>query len=521
MKYTFPNHLLKNKLIKRRLTGLTKDEIEDFFSSHAFPDSIKAIRDFFLSVGVKSVGYKLPKEKVKEIPLPFIAQFINPIEFVLVDDITDNELKITTSKDTKKEYSLEDFLSRWSGIVLSLDLNTKLLPSTRWSEKENISSKLDKIIILFLFLLIPYPLFRVVNDFNVSSLITLTLVAICLYSSYTLLRLENGSKSKFEEKICHASSKFDCQEVINSKISHPLSFISLAGLGFFFFSFLYLLILNFPLAEKNISIPASLISFSCLLISPFSISLILYQIFKIRRICPFCTLIQTSTIICGILFIINPLNLSAFFIKGYLYIITISLLFALSLTIILIVYYSRDRLNREVLGYHSLKHSRVVVETLLAKSPKLIPYDRRIILSSRIGRPEIIFALNPKCKHCYQAFLEYKHLLETIPNIGLGIIFIVYSDTINEVGGFIEGVEILYNKNDSTWLSMIDKWYSDPRFRKQNSYKQYNETNMINHLTWSSENSILSSPSIILENQLCPQKLSIIDLSDYLRSNFS
>lgn len=517
MRYEFPEHLFKNKSIKRRLTGLKKNDIEDFFLSHNSPNSIKAIKDFFLSIGVKSTGYKLPQERVKEIPLPFIAQLNNPEEFVVIDDFNNSKFIITSSKETRKKYSGKSFYSRWSGVVLTLDLETKLSPSTRWLNKHLFVDKTDTIIILLLLLTIPFPLLRTLKDYDFLSLTVLGLIVIGLYSSFTLMRLEYGKQGNFEKKICYANSKFNCKEVVNSKVSHLWGSISLASLGFFFFSALYILILSHFLITKDAN---TIISFICLLISPFSMILILYQIFNVKKICPFCTLTQLSILICGIIYLAKPY--SPLHVASYEFLISslFSILSALCFTLTLTVYYSSEKFKKEVLLLHSLKHNWTVVKGLLEKEQELLPDKENIIFKSRVGNPEVVFALSLNCGHCHSAFLEYKHILDTMPKIGLGLVFIVHIDNVKKVGGFIQKIEDIYRNNDSSWLDMVDKWFSDSEFRKQNSNKHYDEAKLENYVRWSFNNAITISPTLTFNGRIWPRELSTSDLSDYLRSKF-
>lgn len=516
MNYKFPDHLLKNKFIKNRLSGLKKLDIEEFFLSHSSPDSIKAIKDFFLSTGVKSTGYKLPQDKIKDISLPFISQLKNPEEFVVVDDFNNGEFIITSSEETRKKYSAENFYSRWSGVVLTLDLETKRFPSTRWSEKRLFLGNMDAIIIIFLLSIISFPFFRALINYDFSSLTVFGLTAIGLYSSFILMRLEYGKNGRFEKKICFASSKFDCKEVINSNVSHLWGFVSLAVLGFFLFSFLYVLELCYFVIAKDVNI---IISFICLLISPVSLFLIFYQIFNIKKICPFCTLTQLSILICSIIFLLNPYNPIQFISNEFIMSSIVSVLFALCFALILTFYYSKEKLKDEILLLHSLRHNGNVIKGLL-ENERMFPDEGSTILKSRAGNSEVVFALSLNCRHCHYAFLEYMHILDTMPKVGLGITFIVYSDNVKEIGGFIQMVEDVYKNNDPLWLDMLDRWFDDSKYRRQNSNKYYDEAKLNKYLKWSLSNDITSSPTFMVDGRLWPRELSLTDLSDYLRSKF-
>ena len=349
------------------------------------------------------------------------------------------------------------------------------------------------------------------------SFLPIVFVILSLYASYSLIKLENDKSTSLDNKICNANKSFDCEKVLKDKISKPFNLVSLAELGFFILLFFYFLICNFLLRDMNL---VRMISYFCLLISPFSLFLILYQLFKIKRICPFCTIIHLSILLCGILYFFNSYKLE-FISYSNISIYINSLLLSLLTTYAINLYYSKMSLKEKVLvPYNILKQNNIVVKSLLNQSRQFLN-NQNLEIKLKEGYPKIILALNLKCDHCYTAFIEYKHILETMPKVGLSIIFTVYPDTVNEIGGFIEKVYALYKVKDSNWLEQIDNWYSNPKYRKIDSFLSFKKEKLDKYIEWCNVNNIIISPTIIIDNQFWPEGFSITDLSSYLRINYS
>lgn len=524
MEQDYPQFIVENSFFKKYTKSLDKKDIKDFFLTHSSPDSLVAIKDFFLSVGLKCTGLKLPSEKLVFVPSPFIAQFTEPEEFVLVERVSVSEYNIVNNKNLASAYCVEDFFSRWNGIVLSFNDKVELQPSTRWDKpSKSFFNRISNFSFILILIFLSFPFIMSIYQFNILSLTMVTLISLSLYFSLILVKLEYGKQSKFEGSICESNKIFDCKKVLTSKISHPYNLFSLAELSFFGFSFISFSLLLFNIQGVDLYNISKKIGFIFLTISPFSAFLVIYQLIVVKRFCPFCSAVNLIVLLCALLFLTFFTN---FLIQVVTYsdliIYVISTVLALSFTSLTLVSLEKEKIvENNATPYSKLKRLPSIIESQLNQSPTIIKSNENLIFWSKKGVPNVILAINLNCIHCYKAFLEFKHLISVCPKIGLGITFIVYSNNEKEFGGFIDKVMLLYNNDDTSWIDQIDNWFSNSDFRKQNSFLPYNPMYMRCFIEWSKINGIIVSPTVFVNDKLWPIEFSIIDLSDYIRLKFS
>lgn len=512
-------YISQNSCLRKYFRLINLPNINFFLIAHPNSGSIKSIKDLFLSFGYKSIVANIKVTQIKEIPLPFIAQLINPEELVIVERI-DNNFIYSDSKGRKKVL-FDLFIKRWLGIVIIFDFENKKSSSIQW-RSSLINLRIIRLkyyfIPVFIILLIFFLQFFVV-DICLSFILVFFILSFI--SSYLLLEHEYNFKNFLMSRICNSHKIFDCQRILNSNISSMFRFTSLAKLSFFTFSFLLFLVTNSLIMGLDFQLAISFVFMFLLIVSPLSIFLLCYQLFIIRKLCPLCVFIQLSIIVCSIYYILSSnIQLITFSIYN-LPIILYSLLLGFVLTKLTTLYYSKAELKRDSLLYYKTTKKIEIIELLINQSTLLKHENYGITFISRNGTSNVNFVLSLTCHYCKEAFFEYKHILETIPKVGLRISLIASDIEFNEIGGFICRILSLYKTGNSSWYELLEKWYIDPQFRKKNSFLISDSELLKESLRWTKINELRSTPSYIIDNRFWHDDLSIIDLSDYLRVKYS
>ena len=506
---------------KKYYRGVDKDQLDILLNTHPHPYSLKSINDLFFSLGLSGKAYKIPKSKIHELAPPFIAQFEAPEEFVIVRKMTESDIFYQDSRGSNKS-SKVDFISKWSGIIYNVDLTKRLKRSTLWKQKSKVFLKIDNkysiFYVSFLLLVLFYILTKPINSY----IWFIFLLLIPIIAVYNLLKIEYGDTNDTNDKICNFGHGFSCHEMLKSKLARPFGLFSLAELGFVLFVFLYFLIINLSLKSVETKNIFEIVFFIGLLLTPFSLFFIGYQVFKIGKICPFCMIVQISILLFGVLYFFFPLTLPGKFIQNninsFIYSLLMAILFIIGLSKIML--YKTNMKTSEFERY-KFKRSEGIITNMIKNSTWKLNGNKNLLLKIRDGEPFITFALSLRCSHCSRAFEEFKHIADTVSNIGLGIIIIFNKEEELKLGGFLaELVSDSKNSND-VWVTKLGNWYQDPSYRRLKDSLPANNKITQQYINWTDGNNISYAPMFFFQDLLVPQEISVTDLSDYLRINYS
>lgn len=285
------SYIFEYKEFKENIGKTPVKNADAFFETHPNKYSLKALKDFFTLNGIESKAYNLPFEYLDKIHAPFIVQLKNPSEFVVICSKEKNFVTIHNKKGCN-ELPLNELNARYNGNILK-SFSKKEVVSSGYLESlnSNKNKKLNAFNILALTILLLQFIVVSTGSNAFYSFFVPLLLTLPLFASNELLSIQYGQSNSVSEKLCNFSEKTDCQITLNSNLSRKFKG-KLAHIGFSYV--LYLSVLSLFLTYSGVDFTSIInhITFFCMITTPFSLYLILYQLFKLRKICPLCFLLM-------------------------------------------------------------------------------------------------------------------------------------------------------------------------------------------------------------------------------------
>lgn len=509
---TFIAEVLPFKPLFKNIEG---NNLKLFLDTHPYSGSIKAISDLFLWRGVKCGTYKLPKEKISQIPTPFIACLENPSEFVVVSRTSEDLVELNSKGKATKTTKIS-FYERWNGITMLPFIDKRTKPSNYTLWKTSKASKLlFNVLIISIVIILSYFLASYSANFKTLLLVS---ILIPLSASYLLLIKEYGVNNFIHNIVCNTNSYLNCNSANSSKLTRLFKWVSLSQLGFFFFSFLSIYTLIRVVWGIEIIKIVLTNSILCLIISPFSLFLILYQVIHIKKLCPYCLLVNGTIIVFAISFFLLKFPEKSFKIDTDIPILVISLLIVLLSTGITMHLLSIQlKLKNYQNAYFKLKRNPLVFSSIMATTKEHILIEDELLLKSKMGQKNVIFILDLNCSGCSKAIREYSYILSNIGDITLSITFMINEMQADHFGGFINKIYSSY-KSGADWFTLVEKWYEDPEFRKSYYNLKFKGSIADKLVFYTKKYNFQRSPTLVMDNCILPSDYSYYDLSDFLRT---
>lgn len=507
------SYIIGYKEFKENIGKTPVKNADTFFETHPNKFSLKALKDFFTLNGIESKAYNLPFEYLDKIHEPFIVQLKNPSEFIVVNSREDQFITIYNKKG-KSEISYNELSSRYNGSILKTT-NEEKKASSGYLKSINSNKNINA----FNFLIITILLLQLGAIFTGLAHIYLFFVPLLLtfplFASSELLNIQNGQFHSVTKSLCNFSEKTDCQITMNSKLSKIFKG-KLALIGFSFVLFLFLLTVS--LSYVNIEFLAVLrhITFFCIIATPFSLFLIFYQLFKLKKICPLCFFVNSFIVATGSLFFMIDFSLNfeflQIFVAGFVAVL-ISFLYHL----IVYIQSEKNYLKRELL-IHKRKPAAYFAN--IGHLNNLFEVDNDQLLISRIRKNNITFLLDLSCEKCISSIKEYEYILENIPEIGLSIAIVLKEKHMDKFNAIIEKIYNTHKRNDD-WFGLLKNWYSSADFRKKSIGKTNQQTYTSQAFFLNKKSEINYTPVILYNNKVVPQEYSYYDISDILTIQFA
>ncbi|MFH1003956.1 MAG: vitamin K epoxide reductase family protein [Bacteroidota bacterium] len=506
----------------------TKRILKQRLEANPYYPSLYSISEVFNWYNIENKGLQIEKEQLDELPLPFLAYLkipeIGAKDFVNVTKITNNS--VTYYYEKEKTIAKDDFIEKWSNVVLLAQVNNK--SKERDFDKNKKAVVLDrnkKYLLLFGFsLILINGIFNYVISSNnlIASSIFLLFTFIGLFVSVLLLIYEVDESNTFVKNICTGGIKTNCNAVLKSKAA-KLFGISWGEIGFFYFCFfaLFLLMPGVQFIEKISYI--SYISVLAAMYIPFSL---LYQHMVIKQWCRLCLFVQ------AVLF----LNLSWTLMFGN---------FVIHFNKINIVFFSGCAIFPIILWY--------VLKPIIVKANDadnfLSAYKRlfarqdvfNLILAEQADAPDgwqnlgihkgdpkaeniILKVCSPACKYCFTSYAIFNEILSNNNKVRLVIIYNVTNDKEDErrlpVKHFLALAE---QGNGKQVEEAMDYWYLNET-RNYDTLKQNfpltedileNQVAKIDEMrNWCKTGEITYTPTVFINGKQLPSLRYLDDLKD-------
>ncbi|WP_348824244.1 vitamin K epoxide reductase family protein [Flavobacterium aestuarii] len=512
------------KYIKKYLRENQYYNLEDGFhmqlESHPNFPSLYAIIDTLSFFEVENLAAKIEKEELENLPHSFLSVVDSDSgkEIVFTEKNKTN-ITIEFSNGFKKKISKEEYLKIWTGIIVAIEANP-INKNQLFS-----SNKKYNVIIGGIFVLSTILLFLINNKDLITGIFYYLLLLTGLIISYFLVREEMGLYNDSISKICNATEKTSCKDVMSSNGAKIFKNVSLSDISILYFSSLTLFFVLTPF-DSNCFIYS--------IIGIFSVPIILYSIyyqgFIVKKWCLLCLGIDAVLLLQLIVISFNfSLELDS----------TAIISFISGILIVTLFYYLGYELKKRILKiskdeiteleYQKLKRSYFVFMALLKNNPKIDEDSLKKLSTIIIGEGDspitLFLVLSASCGHCHTAYEDAIKLLKKNSNeIKIKLLFnINIENTENPTNLVYKQASSYYGSGEinkaidslSDWhieKLNIEKWKS----KWENEDLKYSSIIIPNQYKWCLENNIHYTPAIILNGHIMPKEYQINELNYFI-----
>lgn len=441
---------------------VTFSTVIEYLKSHPNYPSLKSICDLFDELNITNYPLKFDEIDLYKLTDPFIAHTKDSGgKVILVYTINKERVVYADTLNGQKIIKTSQFLEKWDGVIIAIE-PTERSGEVNYTEKRNNEivnrSLLPSVILTFLIATV----FGIIS--NKSHFIEIPILSIIIFVfihlfgltfSILLFRHELNLKTKITDKLCHITSKVDCDAVTHSSASKIFGGVTWADTGVAYFTGGLLTFFILP-GTNSLNI-LCLFSISAL---PYPIFSILYQWLKIKKWCPLCLSVQ-AVLIVESLFAFNILKISELAIHA---LIPVLLIFSSVVLIILLlkIHFISQR-EKEYLKLESIKFKRDLGIFLykISKEEKIdLPNDRFALICGDL-QSEVVLSifLSFNCGACAKMFNEIKKLLDINIKIKVQIFFSISKDKLSAVL-FKTILELLRSGKNNKVFELLTAWYN-------------------------------------------------------------
>lgn len=511
-----PRLLLKELGIK-----VSEKTLKDRLENHPDFPSLMAVSDCFNEWHIPNAAYRISKEEynAEELHFPFIAQTpANGGLFMLIHQIANGRVIYSDEKFKKKVIAEEEFLKRWSGILLYGEAGEQS------GEEGFLSKKLQGTIanfkipatILFGLLIVVLQAINI-NEMSWGYGLLLLLKGIGLGTAMLLLIHSINTNNPLIQNLCSLGKKNNCNAILKSDAAKATSWLSWSEVGFFYFagSFLSLLFVSHAL---------TLIIWLNVIALPYTIWSIFYQ-YKHKNWCVLCCTVQGILwleFITIITFLPSSFSLANF---GF------EFLFATVLCFIapLLLWYILKPILQKDAEYKLLKrqlkkfkyNNELFIHALTQQPRYSVPHE---LAPVSLGNPEastiITMVSNPFCGPCAKAHEILDKWLKTRNDIQLKIVFTTADHDDDQRTKVARHVTALSLANDVELVERaLNNWYAQHEKKYEDWAKTYqidigenvNEVSK-KQKQWCEMAEITSTPTILINGYKLPEPYRLEDI---------
>ncbi len=507
---------------------VNSNTVNETLQIHPDWPSMLCITDSLQKWNVPNAVGKIDKDKIDELPVPFIAftyERENPLE--IVTTITDSKVNLY-QKDFRKLITepKESFLKRWEGVYLIAEPNEHSIEPNYYTNKQKaffntlIPAFAITSLLILSFIVLKATIGPIANSLGIYLQFMVLIIGTVVTS--LLLWYEIDKNNPLLQKVCTGIAKGDCNAILTGKAAKVFSWLSWSEVGFFYFTSSLLILVFIP---ATIHILAWLNIFAL----PYTVFSVYYQWRVAKQWCLLCLAVQALFIVGGANVLANDylLTFPSFSILQFA---NCTLLFTLPA----LIWYSikpfllklqEDKINKH--QYLRIKFNTEIFDTLLKKQKQItIPTNG---IGIDIGNPnaknDIIKVCNPYCAPCAKAHPKIEALLEHNKNIKVKVIFTTSNDEKNIAIKPVRHLLAIADEADADKTNQaLDDWY----LPKEKNYETFaNKHKMNGELEkqgnkieamdkWCKATDIKFTPTIFVNGYQLPDAYTIEDLEYFL-----
>lgn len=514
--------IVLNEYLKNLDIHLNQSELELQILSHPSHPSLHAVTGVLDHFNVQNLALEVSADfaTLKQLPQTFITLIDGEQnrEFAVISQI-DKDIKITCGNKKKVTFTVERFLSIWSGIILVAEKDP-LNNAPISTHIKGISNSLYALCGIFLI----SAFFMAKPTFLQSLHFIFTITGF--FINILIIRHELGFRSKTLNKFCTAHESSSCDAVLNSKGATVLKNFKLSDFSLVYFTglaFSWIIAVNFNASD-------SAILFISLLTLPATIYSLYYQFTIIRKWCPLCiAIVLILWAQAGVLlFYKNPSeNLQFDFISVSILLFGLLMVFSLWLFIKPLLK-AQQGFQRLQIQHYKFKRNFDLFDSMYSKGEfiDLTPiHDAEVILGNKEASLHILLVTNPKCHYCKEAHTVVADILRKKPeSVKITIRFYLGKIDKNDQGYKIACriIEIYNTKSELHCMEALDdaykkdadldKWLLKWKEADSDIFDKVLKT----HQLWCQNNGINFTPAVYINSRLFPKEYEKSDLSYFI-----
>jgi protein-disulfide isomerase len=426
----------------------SKTYIRQQLLSHPDYPSLLSITDTLNDLGIENTALQIEREKIQEMPLPFLAH-LNNSEYVIVENCINPE----------KQFA--KFFDRWGGIVVAAEKpdNWQHKQNSEWllREKKQFNQVAVLILVLITFIITAGAM---AYSWMYAGLILLTIAGA--FVSWMIVNKELGIENKIADQVCGKDA--NCNSVIHSKQAKLPFGIGWSDAGIIYFSFLLLILLISSFTGAG---PDVLISVMATCSMPVTLLSIYYQ-WRVEK--KWCRLFLMTVALLWAQFLVllpvtlrqaqgdfSGLTINNALLTSFLLFITTAAWFRVKP-----ILKENKKLEAEYFKGKRFKNNPDVFKALLEKQKRITtnPDGLGILLGDLAAPNKIIKVCNPYCGPCAKAHPEVEELLVNNRNIKVQMLFNAADDEKDIRAKPVKHLLALHDKGDQQLMQQaLDDWY--------------------------------------------------------------
>jgi uncharacterized membrane protein/glutaredoxin len=517
--------------LKRLKVPVTKSTLKLQLQTNPYYPSLYSLSSVFERFKIDNQAYKIEKEKLDEVQPPYIA-FLKQVkgrDFVLVTNVSENNIKYITSSNKEVSVPREKFLKDWDSTFFIAEGNEHSGEADyEINHKKEITERNKARALVagggFIFVYLVYSFLDALQLSQFVAAITLLVIKF-LGLSVTILLLvyEIDKSNSFVKSICTASKQANCDAVLNSKAANVLG-MSWSEAGFFYFAstFLFLFLSSLTLVSK-----ISILAIANCLAAPYIIYSIYFQWKVVKQWCPLCLTIQ-AVLIMEVVWSIFNFWIHPFFNIALLPIALVSITFCITLPMVLwfslrdVFIKAKDEPVYKA-AYNRILYNPETFNNLLLQQPAApLGYEQ---IGITLGNPDaantIIKVCNPYCGPCAKAHPLLDEIIHHNKSVKVKLIFSVSNDEKDYSRLVAKHLMAISAKQNEKLTEMaLDDWY----LAEKNEYNLFaakhpikgelkeQEAELEEMREWCKEANIKGTPTLFINGHKLPENYKIEEL---------
>ncbi len=507
------------QLLKLNKIAFDKEELAFQIESHPSYPSLHAITGVLTHFNIDHLALVVPatKEVLDQLPDVFLTcmKMEEDQLFGIVLKKGDSLITYYDAKD-KKEYTTQEFLQYFTGIIVAVEKEETERPSVKNKKATYLRTGLSAGLgFLLLGLLYQTQLTMGIIGYGI-------IAFLGVFISIVIIKQQSGIETSIGNAFCsNTNTTKNCNTVLASK-GASLFGIKLSDLSLLYFIGLSCAVVILSILQYAIT-PLYILSF---IATPITLYSVYYQYAFAKAWCPLCLVIVGVLVVqtgIGIFQINDRIQINALLVIGIVYTLTL-----VAWLYIEPIFLASKKLKKATIDFTKFKRNFVLFETLLTQTPKKqtrIEQVAEIVLGNKNAALSIVVVTNPFCGHCKPVHTLLENILKRYSDL-VSITVRINTNVGNKESDLYKitsrFTEIFHTEGQDKCLQAMHDIYGGmlpihwlKKWKKCIKEEQYEQT-LINQQHWCVENKISFTPEILVNGHAFPSEYAREDLSYFI-----